>query len=32
LANQLYTLREVTRSRSDNFFPMKIMGREKKIG
>lgn len=30
LANQLYTLREVTRSRSDNFFPMKIMGREKK--
>lgn len=23
LANQLYTLREVTRSKSDNFFPMK---------
>lgn len=25
LANQLYTLREVTRSRSDNFFPITIM-------
>lgn len=26
LANQLYTLREVTRSKSDSFFPMKVMG------
>lgn len=29
LANQLYTLREVTRSKSDNFFPMKVTGRKK---
>lgn len=26
LANQLYTLREVTRSKSDNFFPMEATG------